>query len=117
MALPTIIAEVGFGSDATAASPTWTDISARVTELSVKRGRNTERDATETGVLTMTARNYDRALDPAFASSPYSPNVVPIVPVRLRATFSAVTYNLYRGDVEEWLQKWTARENLVSIPC
>lgn len=70
-----------------------------------------ELDEVETGMSTTLLRNQDRALDPSFAASPYYPNVLPVKPFRLRATFSAITYDLFRGDVEDWPQVWSAREN------
>lgn len=116
MALPDLEASVAFASDPGAATPTWTVLGTGVLkEFATKRGRANEKAETETGVMSWELRNQDRIFDPEFATSPYYGNLNPVKQARLRATYAAVTYDLFRGDVEDWPQAWEGRENNVSI--
>lgn len=119
MALPEVQFDVAFATDPTAASQTFTNVSSdstgRQIEFTMKRGRQDELKDIEVGTLTTVLRNQDRRFDPGYTLSPYYPNVVPVRQCRLRAIYSAVTYDLFRGDIEQWPQVWDERENKVSL--
>jgi hypothetical protein len=100
---PATVLEVAFATDP-AATPLWVDISDRLIAASVNRGRQRELDTFAAGRMTVTLANEDRALDPAYAASPYYPNVVPMRRIRLRSTYAGVTYDVFTGYVDGWTQ-------------
>jgi concanavalin A-like lectin/glucanase superfamily protein len=109
VAAPVVTVEVAFTTDPLTTPGSWTDISQYVRELTVKRGRDHELSRTQAGEATLRLRNTDRRFDPVNGSSPYSPNVVPMRRIRIRATFESVTYDLFQGFVENWGQLWPPR--------
>lgn len=109
MSLPTLAVEVGFTSTpATAqASIVWTAITDFVRSGDIKRGRSSELDTFQAGTCRLVLNNSDRRFDPNHTPSPYSPNVLPMRPVRVRATHNAVTYTLFTGYVTGWPQDYS----------
>lgn len=106
MAYPTITLEVAFTTDPGAA-PTWTDISAYLEgEITISRGRSQETEKFRAGTLDVVLQNEDRRFDPANTAGAYYPNVVPMRRVRVRAVYSAVTYDLFNGYVDGWEQSY-----------
>lgn len=87
----------------------WVDVTAYVRGGSFARGRQHELQRTNAGTLALTLDNADRRFEPENEASPYHPNLRPMTHVRVRATFSAVTYDLFRGYVENWGQGWRGR--------
>lgn len=111
--------ELGFGSDALAAAPTWTDVSAFVKGFKISRGRSSLLSRFDAGVAVLTLENNDGRFDPNNTSSPYSPNVLIGVPVRITVTHNAVAYVLFRGMVEAWPLAYDdiAATSVVQLPC
>jgi hypothetical protein len=100
--VPAVLCWVAFASPPSSTSPVWVDLSGRVREFSVRRGRQQELDRQEAGTLTVRFANRDRALDPSNTASPWWPNVLPIRRIRLAAVWNNVTYELFNGFVERW---------------
>lgn len=115
MGLPDLTAQVAFASLPTDAVQVWTTLPGDVEELAVKRGRADEKSETETGQMSWVLWNRQRQYDPTNASSPYHPNVLPVRQARMRATWAAVNYDLFVGDVEDWPQDWQGRVNKVDL--
>ena len=88
-------------------STQWTEIGDYVTDIGIARGRTHELDEIASGTLTLQLDNRDRRFDPTNTGSPYSPNVKPMVPIRVQAVHSGTTYALYSGFAEAWPQMWT----------
>jgi hypothetical protein len=112
--LPTITVEVAFAFGATAASPTWVDISPYVLPgRSIRRGRSSELDSSETGTLSLRLRNVDGRFDPTNTASPYnsgSNRLLPMRPIRVTATLPDGTVSRrFTGFVLGWPQTWTMR--------
>jgi Concanavalin A-like lectin/glucanases superfamily len=107
VAAPVYKVEIAFGI-APLADPTgsWVDVTSFVRNVAIRRGRNHELGRTTAGVATITLDNLDRRFDPTNGSSPYSPNVKPMAHVRVTATYLAVTYDVFRGFVEDFGQQW-----------
>lgn len=103
----TILVEVAFASNPGAAVPVWTDITAYVRAVSIRRGRQHELDQQQAGTATLVLVNSDGRFDPTNAGSPYSPNVLPMRRIRVSGIHSATTYPLFSGFVESWPQTWT----------
>ena len=110
MTNPTYTLEVAFSTANPLTDPgSWTDVTAFMRSFTTNRGRPHELDRTQAGTLDVELRNTDRRFDPTYSGGPYFGNVLPMKQVRLRATFSAVTYDLFRGYVEDWSQGWDGR--------
>lgn len=105
---PTITTEVAFASLPGAAVPTWTDISAYVKAIEITGAhRQREVDRFEAGTARILLDNSVAAgarFDPNNASGAYSPNVLPMRRIRVRAVWASVTYDLFNGYVEDWPQ-------------
>lgn len=105
--LPTIALECAFGYNPGEASPTFIDLAAvpgprKGRSFSIERGRNMELDAVETGKASVDLDNRDRSLDPTNASGAYYPNVVPVVPFRIRAGENWVGNPEAATDLSGW---------------
>ena len=77
----------------------FTDITARVTGLSLSRGKNRDLDRFNAGTLSVTVNNEDRAFDPLYTSSPFYGDIVPRRDVRVLANGTAVQYV---GKILDW---------------
>jgi hypothetical protein len=102
---PELWAVAGF-EDMTVQSPRWIDVTARVRDFSVSRGRESEQSEHDAGTLTLVLDNRDRAFDPTNAASPYYPNVTPMARLWLREQFTGETKDLFRGYAEAWESEW-----------
>lgn len=100
--LPTLVVEVAFTSDSLDTTPTWVDITSYVRAGSVRSGRTNELDEYQSGSCALTLDNRDRRFDPLYASGPYYGNLKARRQCRIRATYSAVTYDLFYGFVSGW---------------
>lgn len=84
------------------------DISSSVRSISTNRGRRRALERFGTGTATITLDNRDRSFDPTNTASPYYnatvgvTGVVPSIPVIVRATWSGVTYPIFRGFIDSW---------------
>lgn len=118
-ALPTEAAAYHHMARTAPTSYTWTTIStdtnSQVKDFSVKVGRPDIFRETETGLLTAILENQDRAFDPSYSGSPFYPNLRPAMPLRCIATKDGVSYDLFRGDIEDWPQDWQGRQNEVPL--
>lgn len=101
---PTHIVQVAFDDGALVASPTWTTIPAR--SISVTRGRSDETSRFGPGTATVVVPNAGRLFDPTYAAGTYYGKLLPMRQLRVRATYNAVTYEVFRGHVEGWPQKY-----------
>jgi hypothetical protein len=103
---PNVIVEISFVSSPYTSSPTWVDVTDRVREVTVRRGRSDEFQEFEAGTATITLDNRDRRFDPLNTSSPYSPNVVPrrAIAITAKNTIAGVDtyFPIFRGFVEGW---------------
>ena len=77
----------------------FTDITSRVTGLSLSRGKNRDLDRFNAGTLSVTVNNEDRAFDPLYTSSPFFGDIVPRRDVRVLANGTAVQYV---GKILDW---------------
>jgi hypothetical protein len=84
----------------------WTSLPHRVSALNYTRGRQYELAVAQAGVLNVTLENFDGALDPENAASPFYPYVKLGKRIRVMATWNGVTYPQFTGYVERWPQRW-----------
>ncbi len=115
----TLTVEMAFGFGALHATPTWTDVSAYVRAFTTDRGRSSVLGQFNAGTAGLTLDNRDGRFDPNNTSSPYSPNVLVGVPIRIRATHSVTTYDVFRGTVEGWPLSYPekGKDGVVEVPC
>lgn len=122
---PTMTVEVDFVNDPTSVTETWTNVTAYVRAagdgvalLSTQRGRDYELARVSTGTFALIFDNTDGRFDTNNPASPYATGtgnpgsapglVLPGRRIRIRATWLAVTYDVFRGYVDQWPQAWTA---------
>jgi len=104
---PTLKVEIAFASTPLATSPTWTDVSAYVRinpSVKIKRGRPDEMSWFNAGSCILTLANRDRRFDPSYASGPYFGNLIPRKQIRVTATWNAVDYIQFQGNITGWPQ-------------
>lgn len=91
----------------------WTDITAYVSSVATRRGKNVELGAYETGTMQLVLRNEDRRFDPAHSAGPYYGNLRPNRRIRFRVDYLGTTYPVFvgyvdritqRGDGPNWLE-------------
>ena len=104
MAAATVTVEAAFGSNPLASSLTWSPITPYVRSLSYQRGRQEILNEMQAGTGSAVLADASSRFDPTNTTSPYYPNVIPITPIRARATVSGVTYDLMQQHVERWPQ-------------
>lgn len=118
MARPTALTvRAAFTTDPLA-TPTWTDISPYVRAIgNISRGRQWELDRWEPGEMRgLILSNSDRRFEPQFASSPYSPNVLPGKRLNVRVTHNAITYDIFTGFAENWVPMYPGvKDAIVSV--
>lgn len=100
-ALPILAVEVAFTTDALA-EPAWVDVTGDVRFWDTWRGRNRELEAFQPGRATVVLDNRDRQYDSVNAAGPWFGNVKPMRRLRIRETFSGVTYPTFDGYVDRW---------------
>jgi hypothetical protein len=107
-ALPPITVYAGITNSPLLTTPvTWTDISAYVQKIKIKRGREHVLDQFEPGQCTIEAwQKNDSALDPLNANSPYYGNLHLNTPIQVCVTFNQMTAAQTRATTG-----WTAGTN------
>jgi hypothetical protein len=101
--------EIAFGADPLTASPTWTDVSADVTDIEIgRRGRRYFDDPVGNTIADFNLNNFNGDYTPSNTAGAYYPDVRPMNPIRVTAEYDAVTYPLYRGFVTGWENRYPA---------
>lgn len=92
----------------------WTNITAYVRiggggQISITRGSSRVESPAiryDPGTMSVPLGNADRRFDPTNLAGPYvaggKTQVVPIVPVRVSATYASLVYRLWRGFADSW---------------
>jgi hypothetical protein len=124
MTLPaTVNVGIAFGYTPADATPVYTDVTAYVMAsrgVNISTGRSSELDTYQPGTASFVLNNSGRRFDPTYASSPYVNQIRPRLPVKITATYSAVTYDLFRGFIDGgWPQEYdeSNRVSFVPIRC
>jgi hypothetical protein len=79
---------------------TFTDITSYVQSVAITRGRDDVLSQVQTGTARVTLINEDGRFSPGYTLSPLYGNVATMRAVRIRGTYSAVTYDLYYGYIQ-----------------
>jgi hypothetical protein len=104
---PTVVVEFAPTSTPLDETPTWVDITQYVRNepaIRINRGRPSELQAFSAGTMSLTLNNRARRFDPAHAAGPYFGNLIPGKQIRVRATYNAITYDVFTGWVTGWPQ-------------
>ena len=80
---------------------TYDNITADVKSLRFSRGKDDERGEAQVGNLTLTVNNSTGKYSPEKVGGVLYGNLLPKRPIRVRATYATVTYNLFYGYIEE----------------
>jgi len=94
----------------------WVDLSADVDRVTFSSGQAFELDDPQSGQCTILLDNYSGNYDPTNGSSPYNGALEVGIPVWIRAKWSGVTYNLWRGFVDD-IQCDFGRQPSTTITC
>lgn len=88
------------------ATPTWTDITGYVREITTRRGRSDEFQDFGSGSATIILDNRDRRFDPLNTAGPYYGQLKPRTQIRVRAsvvvTGVTIYHDVFRGYVSGW---------------
>lgn len=116
--MPTLKVEAGFGSTMFTGSPTWTDLTGRVRQpVMSNRGRPSVDGRFDAGTASIVFDNRDAALTPENTQSPYYPNVVIGVPIRVSVVDGMTTYPVFYGSVSSWPPDYPrSRGYTVTVP-
>lgn len=119
MPYPTPIIEIAFDDGPYVVSPTWTDVTAYVREFGTSRGVPDDWTLQADGSATVTLSNRDRRFDPFNTSGPYYGKLLPRRQIRIRATSSGTTYDVFRGFIAGWPPEWTdaGYDSTVTLSC
>lgn len=106
MPYPTAIVEIAFDSGPYVESPTWTDVTSYVRDITTRRGRPDEFQDFGSGSATIVLDNRDRRFDPLNAAGPYAGKLLPRKQIRVRAEILIAGvmqgYDAFRGYVSGW---------------
>lgn len=88
------------------ATPSWVAVTGW-RSVQTDRGRQNELDEIQAGTASIVLDNRTRRFDPLYAAGPNYGNVLPMKRFRIRAAYSATTYDEFQGFVESWDQSYT----------
>lgn len=104
--VPEIMVIAALGSNALATSPTWNNLSTRVTSLNINRGRQHQLGRVEAGTAVIALLNADGELWPDNTGGAYYPNILPGKRIQIRVNWGYGWYNLFTGFIEGWSPDW-----------
>lgn len=98
--------------DASDSTPSWTTVAnSNVRSVTVSRGREDELGRVEAGTATLVLNNRTNLFNPQIVTG-----LRPMNRWRLRATYNAVTYDVFLGYAESYEQQWPATgEDAVTV--
>lgn len=120
----TVTVEAAWGDLPLSTGRTWVDISTDVRSIKTNRGRAGFVDRIRTGKATITLDNNAGNYDPSSTSGAFTPDVKPMVPIRISATYTSTgtlqlstgrglgrplqtgTAPLFTGFIESLPQQW-----------
>jgi hypothetical protein len=119
MPYPVAVVEIAFTDGPYVVSPTWTDVTAYVRGMDISRGIPDDWTLQADGSATVTLSNRDRRFDPFNTTGPYYGNLLPRRQIRIRATHSGTTYDVFRGFIAGWPPEWTdaGTDSTVTLFC
>lgn len=110
---------IAFDDGPYTASPSWTEVTQYVRNLSTHRGRSSDFDQFDTGTAQVTLDNRDRRFDPFYTSGPYYGKLLPRRQIRIVGQIGGTTYDVFRGYIAGWPVTWSeaGKDSTVTIQC
>lgn len=93
----------------------WTPISAHLRSGNTKRGRSKAIEKIAPGRMTLVLSNQGRLFDPEYAANISPGNLVEDKKIRLKATYNAITYDIFTGYIDRIVQRYNAPNDAVAI--
>jgi len=89
---------------------TYYDVTDRVREVGISRGKSRQLDRFPSGQATVSFENNDRRFDPLFQASPYAGQIVP------RRDIRVVTNDIiqYKGVIDDWNLAYAPEGNSIA---
>jgi len=120
MAYPTPVVQIAFDDGPYVVSPTWTDVTSYVREMTTDRGRSDDWGNFD-GFASVVLSNRDRRFDPFNTSGPYYGKLLPRRQIRILAIDpnTMVSHPVFRGFVAGWPPVWTdaGKDSTVTLAC
>jgi hypothetical protein len=118
MPYPSAKVEIAFNDGPYVASPTWTDVTSDVREMTVDRGRDDDW-GTFSGDAMVVLNNRSRTYDPFNSAGPYFGKLLPRRQIRITANYGGTDYPVFRGFVAGWPPVWTdaGKDSTVTLSC
>lgn len=88
---PLVTVEAALGYDPLDPSPSWTDVTEGLRSGRIHRGKSHELDRQQAGTFVFTWRNRDDRWNKWNTSSPYYPNLKPMLRMRCKAQWNLLT--------------------------
>lgn len=132
MALPVLNVSLNFSSGATFGNPfildssllgsdvlseagtssLVADLTSSTKNISIKRGRNINRDTYEAGTCSVTIYDPTGSFNPQNISSPYYGYLTPLRKLRISATYGGTQYFLFSGYTTDYIYSYDQAENV-----
>lgn len=111
-----------YGTSTYGPDANWVDVTAYVRQVQTNRRFGRAINAWETGTAQITLDNRDGRFDPDNLSGPYVTSGVtqvrPWRPVRVRAAYAGVTYEVFRGYILSWPETYPGmRDAQIVVSC
>lgn len=118
MAYPQAVVSIAFNDGPYVASPTWTDVTTYVRDMTVDRGRDDDWGVFD-GSAHVVLDNRTRLFDPFYTSGTYYGKLLPRRQIKIEATWNGTTYPVFRGFIAGWPPAWTdgGKDSTVTISC
>ena len=118
MAYPVPKVEIAFNDGPYVASPTWTDVTSYVRELTTDRGRDDDW-GDFSGSASVVLDNRTRLFDPFYTSGTYYGKLLPRRQIKISSVYGATTYPVFRGFIDGWPPTWTdaGKDSTVTLSC
>lgn len=106
-----------------AAGQSYSDVSAYVRDVTIRRGRQRPVDRFTAGTATVVLSNTDARFDPRNLTGPYATGsisgIVPMRPIRISATWQGTTYRLFTGFIDSLTFGYAPglRDAIVTVAC
>jgi hypothetical protein len=92
--------------------PLIVDLTDLTRAISIRRGRNINRDTYEAGVCTVRIFDPNGNFNPQNVSSPYYGYLTPLRKLRISATYLGVTHYLFSGYTTDYIYTYDQAENI-----
>jgi hypothetical protein len=96
----------------TGASSLIVDLTNTTRNISIKRGRNINRDTYEAGTCTIRVYDPSGNFNPQNPSSPYYGYLTPLRKLRISATYGGTQYYLFSGYTTDYIYTYDQAENV-----